>query len=175
MWRAFFLAIGVILIIGGLECMVVSRFILTEEARIPNFVSKIMGDESSPGNRPQTASVPFSPNVAPPQFIGNRSGYGGTPGSMSKYGPSKFAGQYGNDQFTNLSASAPNVYNPKANQPFSLAGYGTPTSQGPQPTNPPTIGPVKILHTKDWMPWSMIAAGVIVVLYTNTQSRRHDE
>jgi hypothetical protein len=203
MWRSLFLAVGIILIIGGLECMVVGRFFVSPEARIPGFLTKAMGNSSqvqAPSAVPQvavgTVNRPTIANVAPPQRINNQVGYGGSPSGWSQYGPSRFSDTYNNNQSylrkgsgmpTQVAAGSfrqqgymPNAAvrnNVQGGQPFSLSGYGTSldTSLPLQaaPVSPVTIKPDKILHTKDWMPWSMIAAGVIVVLYTNSLARRN--
>jgi len=51
------------------------------------------------------------------------------------------------------------------NNPFQQASFGTPNPVGkPTPT---------VLYTpKDWMPWSLLAVGSIVVIYTFTIPRR---
>jgi len=33
----------------------------------------------------------------------------------------------------------------------------------------------KVYQTRDWMPWSLLAAGTIIVLYTYSTGRRHIE
>lgn len=175
--------------------MVVGRFFVSPEARIPGFLAKAMGEGSAnPNPAPQTAipnvARPSMANVAPPQVINSQAGYGGSPSGWSQYGPSRFSDAYNGNQTHPNQASAsfqrqgfmPNAAqrsNANQGQPFSLAGYPTaPGSAGslqrqqPAPVSPMSIKRDKILYTKDWMPWSMIAAGAIVVLYTNSLARR---
>jgi hypothetical protein len=52
-----------------------------------------------------------------------------------------------------------------------LAGYGTSNANPAQaPLTPGSARRLKILRTKEWMPWSLIAAGTIIVLYTKSLS-----
>lgn len=55
--------------------------------------------------------------------------------------------------------------NPYGGSPFQQASYGRPVAKKPAPT---------FLYTpKDWMPWSLLAVGTVVVIYTFTIPRRH--
>lgn len=45
------------------------------------------------------------------------------------------------------------------NSPFQQAGYQN--YAGPAPRSPN-----RVVQTKDWMPWSLLATGTIIVLYT---------
>ena len=83
MWKSFFLAVGIFLLILGVETLVVDKFIMTNGKAIPRLVN---------GNSGQSPAGPFMP-----------------------------------------------------------ASYGRMKRE---------------MTTKDWMPWSLLASGVITVMYT---------
>lgn len=151
MWRALFLAIGVVLIIAGLECLVVGRFMI-QEARLPPFLAKALDENSAGGSAATSPSVSSQPV---------RQGYGGVPGGGAGYASNRF----GNDQFFAASSTSNSA---NAGSQFSLPGFGASNRNN---NSSDLIRPVKILRTKDWMPWSLVAAGVIIVLYTNRLAR----
>lgn len=161
MWRAFFFAIGTMLIILGLECLVTEKFII-HGARIPGVVAKFLDGASK----------------RPGAGIQNSTGSG-----FSPYGPSRFE-----ENFAGQSQPSGNFYggtpsNASGDSQFSLAGFGKQES-GIGPGRQPAAGygrqanqnsgrqQKKVLRPKDWMPWSLIAAGSLVVLYTNSTERR---
>ena len=166
MWRALFYAVGIVLIALGVECIIVGRFTISQAARLPEFIDRIFYDNGPGGygwgNNQSVGSV------ASPQSI---QGYGGVPNLSSRYGPSRFGGsQFGNDQFF---GGGNQVGQATGNAPFSLAGFGTSPSN---PMNQQNLtGPLKVVQTRDWMPWSLIAAGTVIVLYTNSLGRRGGE
>jgi hypothetical protein len=167
MWRAFFFAVGTMLIILGLECLVTERFVV-QGARIPGFVAKVLDGASK-----QPGSGPHGSNQSPAQ-------------TASSFGPSRL-----NDNFAGPYQPAGNYYGgvpsssqgSNANPQFSLAGFGkqqsttapaTPPWQGVgrQPNSGSTRVQSRVIQPKDWMPWSLLAAGSLVVLYTNTTAQR---
>jgi hypothetical protein len=147
MWRALFLALGIVLVLAGIECLVVGRF-MVQEARLPSAVKKAL-DKNGPVN-PVSATV----QSARPSSVAQ--GYGGVPRTQSGYEPLRFS----NDQFFPQAVAT----GTESRAPFSLTGFGARGNSGP--TNQ-TVRPVKIVDTRDWMPWSLVAAGVIIMLYTN--------
>ncbi len=180
MWRAFFLAIGIMLIILGVECTVVGRFQISQDANLPLAVEKMLagegwGGDLSSGNLANSEGnigmMPsrYAANVAPPQPI---QGYGGMPTVSSQYGPSRFSsGQFGNDQFSSFGSNS-NKPSQTANSQFSLAGFGSrPASDSNTSLTLNRGGTSRLVQTKDWMPWSLIAAGTIIVLYTKSIGR----
>ena len=171
MWRAFFFAVGTMLIILGFECLVTERFVV-QGARIPGFVAKILDGASKQGAGPMGSNQVLAQNAT------------GT--GVSRFGPSRF-----NDNFSGSYQPAGNYYGGvptssqafNANSQFSLAGFGkqqsatAPATQpwygvGRQPYSPSTTLQRRVIQPKDWMPWSLLAAGSLVVLYTNTTARR---
>ena len=142
MWRALFIAMGIMLISLGVECTVVGRFTISQEARLPRFIQEIWELERGQETDSEARELPSAPSVA---------GYGGMPNTVSRFGPSRFgANSYGNDQFSQ----------------FNLTGYpAAATSAPPARKKKTTLREVK---TQDWMPWSLIAAGTIIVLYSKS-------
>lgn len=166
MWRAFFFAVGTMLIILGVECLIVDSFVV-QKARIPAIVGKVL-DGASKTIESEGKSL---------QSIGgSNSASNGSP-----FGTSRFS-----DSFSNPSQNSANYYggvpanNPAgSNSGFSLAGFGQQQNgiaplTGTQRNGSEKISsmPTRIIQPKDWMPWSLLAAGTIVVLYTNTTSGR---
>lgn len=167
MWRAFFFAVGTMLIIMGLECLVIERFVV-QDARIPGFVAQVLD-----GSPQELGGGPFTYQ-------------NGAGSAASPFGPSRF-----NDDFANQNQPLGNFYGgvpnsgqrQDTNSQFSLAGFGkqrstiAPLKQRatgrsfqsyPRSVRPQT----RIVEPKDWMPWSLLAAGSLVVLYTNTTTGR---
>lgn len=169
MWRALFFSIGVMLIVVGLECTVVRHFTISNDAHLPDFVNEMIANQQAPrvgGSRQKNVSS----EIAPPQSI---PGYGNQTQMASQFGkPSRFSqSSFGNDQFfadrnTNRHASQRKG---GAGQ-FSLAGYG---AQSRHSSKSGTVKATRVrqIFTRDWMPWSLIAAGTIVVLYTKSLGR----
>jgi hypothetical protein len=134
MWRAFFYACGIMLIILGIECIVIGRFVVSNESTITRVARKIFGSEIMSSN---------------PATVGLANGYGS---STSGYGPSRF-----NDSPFSMASNERGLANP-----FNLASQ---RSGSPALTS---AKPGRIFNTEDWMPWSLIAAGTIVTLYTHS-------
>jgi len=162
MWRSFFFAVGVMLIIFGFECLVADRFEISSSARIPKAVTKLFDDGES-----------------------QKPGFGrfnGSDGGGSQFGPSRFNSPFDNNQ----SLADANYYGgvssaslrQPAKRPFSLAGFGSNRSRNGDQPSPQAIlvqgKDSRIVYTKDWMPWSLLAAGTLVVLYTNSTTSREN-
>lgn len=69
----------------------------------------------------------------------------------SAFGPSRFNNQY----------------QPSGYSQFSLAGYGS-QPNGAAPNTASIGASPRVVTPKEWMPWSLLAAGTLVVLYTNS-------
>jgi hypothetical protein len=135
MWRAFFYASGIMLIILGLECIVIGRFVISKESAIARVTRKFIGNEGSFSGSPPVNS--------------QANGYGS---AQSQFGPTRFS----DNPFSMASNDR------TQGNPFNLASQRTGTSL--------TAGAVqgRNFTTEDWMPWSLIAAGAIVTLYTHS-------
>lgn len=143
MWRSFFFAVGVMLIILGFECLIADRFEISRSARIPNFVARMFETTDSPKNS-----------------VSNSNG--------SLFQPSRF-----NNPFNRNQASSGNLREP-AKRPFSLAGWGSGQNRSENTYLRPGRG-TRIVYTREWMPWSLLAAGTLVVLYTKASKNRLGE
>jgi len=166
MWRAFFYAVGTMLVILGVQCVLVGRFQLSNEATIPETAKRfISGLESSrdPGGQP---SNPYSNSPLIENSSANR-GFGGRPAPSSSYGPSRFEDRYsGNDRFFSGSGG-------QQNRPMEFANYTTGNNNAANSAVEPRSS--RVISTEDWMPWSLIAAGAIVLIYTHSFQRvSHD-
>ena len=105
MWRSFFLALGIFLIILGGQSLVVDHVILATNRKVPAIVT---------GQNPN--------------------------GSVA---------------YRNSGVFSNNGY--RANQvPYQSVGYSNPVSRPGS----------NVVRTKEWMPWSLLATGAIVVMYT---------
>jgi hypothetical protein len=141
MWRAFFFACGIMLIVLGLECIVVERFRISSDSGLNRLARKFIGSENGSavnlaGGSSQ-AGIPIGPG-----------GYGS---AQSQFGPSRM-----NDSpFFNASVDNRQA----AGNPVNLANSNSGALLGK---------PVKSFKTEDWMPWSLIAAGTIISLYTHS-------
>jgi hypothetical protein len=61
--------------------------------------------------------------------------------------------------------------NQAPNSAFQQVGY--PGYSSTNAVQAPTIKPNRVVQTKDWMPWSLLATGTIIVLYTYSLPRRY--
>jgi hypothetical protein len=142
MWRAFFYAAGLMLIILGVECIVVGRFRLSPDSSFNKLARKVWGESQ------ETVSG------QPDNRILAR-GFGSNP---SQFGPSRF----NNDPFFNVS----NNLKQNTEAAFNLPRQGIPTTKSGRGE--------KTITTEDWMPWSLIAAGAIISLYTQSLNRNQE-
>ncbi len=185
MWRAFFYGLGTTLILLGAQCLVVDHIVVADSRRVPSLVARILD------KIPQEQSKPFSstPNRSE-QSVWGKPGF--TVAQESQFGPSRFESPYNNSNSSNnqlfgqqagFGGAFPNQQNQwsqQGNPPFSLAGYNgtTDTNSGAfgqkNPGASSTTGSSKaqIIKHKDWMPWFLLAVGTLVVLYTNSTSRK---
>ena len=176
MWRSFFFAVGTMLIILGAQCIIVGEFSVSTDSSIAKIGKRVInsGQNAFSSNEMavelQQAGMPTETNYS--------RGYGGQLGGNSSqrnstYGDSRMSGnRFGNDQFFNAIPTSSN-----SNSPFQLPGRANSTN--PTQTVSQSLGQTakpKVIQTEDWMPWSLIAAGAIVVLYTKSwQSPRGGE
>ena len=143
MWRAFFFSVGIVVAILGLQCLVVDRFYVQQEGRLGAWANKALNlldpDEAS--------------NSDPSTGFGQL----GLANTNSAYGPSRFqASPYSQQQ------GSPFQFN-QSNSPFQLTGNRSTAGGDNSIPKPPREFP-----TQDWMPWSLLAVGTIIVLYTKS-------
>lgn len=146
MWRAFFFACGIMLIVLGFECIVVNRFWISHESGLTRVVKKVFGNENGP-SATNLQAANLQGGVA-----GVANGYGQ---ATSQFGPTRFH----DSPFLNASADRRQA----VGSPFTL-----PNQNSGLALNLPGAERMKIVKTEDWMPWSLIAAGTIITLYTHS-------
>ena len=159
---AFFFAVGIMLVITGLECLVTQQFVI-HGAQVPNFVAATPFDDSANG----------SSNPSDGKFPIAQSGYQ-APRSTTRnsgFGSSSFNDPYQTDSNRLLQSS-------NQRSDFSLAGFGQRRTEiAPMAvpkvkqksqatlTRPDETG---VFSPQDCLPWSLLAAGALIVLYTNS-------
>jgi hypothetical protein len=198
MWRSFFYAAGIALFFTGLQGLVVEHVLVPKNTKLQRLVRKILDDDNpkapsrvavqpvgvagnananSPtwswSNQPQQqTAVPVAATQQPARNFGSNVG--------SRFGPSRFAGpRYG----TGYGGARVNS-TPQTNSPFSgfqnqtsqpnaqLAGY-RPTGTTAKSAQKKPIALQKLI-VREWMPWSLLASGAIIFLYTHTLHRRRN-
>jgi hypothetical protein len=184
MWRSFFLAVGIGLMVLGVEALVFERVLVNETAKLPKFLDgafekdlsnsfasppNLAGQANSQGQsypalQNATASdvqrMPYASGsrFGPSRFSGPRSGgYGGPRVDLSRSGINSNTTQTGNA----FPVSFPNEVNSAGNN-RRIDGLGQP--RGP-----------RVIVSKEWMPWSLLAAGAIIFLYTSSHGRSAKE
>ena len=170
MWRSFFFAVGIILILVGLQCLAVEQFRINKNNRLFAFANRanraLEATKSPDGLRNQNN---FALQNGQAQNLANQQRFS-LPSSESYYGgPSRFQSSaypttnsaYGGaGQLSQQSLSAKQVSNTLN---YSDTGYGN--NQRPKL--------LKSYPVTDWMPWGFLAAGTIISLYTNSTGHRH--
>lgn len=156
------------LIILGIQCVLIGRFNVAEEASLSRVAKRFLGglEGNSSSEFPESGGslngfrdIPNSPLAG---------GYGGRPGQTSAYGLSRFNDQRGgNDRFFPA-----NNFNSNSGR-MALANYSNPADSAG--STGPLRASVRSFKTEDWMPWSLIAAGAIVLIYTHSFERRSIE
>lgn len=174
MWRSFFFAVGIGLMVLGAEALVFERIVINRSAKLPKFLNGLYekGISDSFALSDSTQIQPFSAQVQPP----NKSGFPfGSQSSAagSQFGPSRFSGpQYGNygGGRVDLSRSGLTTNRNQTAGPTAYpVSFGSPSAEA---ISGGTTGPryvPRTIVTKDWMPWSLLAAGAIIFLYTSSQ------
>jgi len=197
MWRSFFYALSVGLMALGGQALIFERVTLNPEAKIPSFVQRLLQQNGAGPNFPNPNNNQYAfggvgqqsgiPNAVgsnfgqrqdfqPPPNLGNS--YSG----QSRFGPSRFVGPatggYGGGRvgFGQNSLQRNSQFG-QGSTPAQLASLSTPVGNGRQSV----IGPAggrgfrREIITKDWMPWSLMAVGGVIFLYTHTSRRRYSE
>ena len=178
MWRSFFLAVGIGLMLLGAEALVFERVVINESAKLPKFLnglfekdhldsfenSNYLLGQGNPALRNSAEThlqrVPYSSasRFGPSRFSGPRSGnYGGGRIDLSRSGLNSNGSQTPNA----FPVSFPNAVN--------SAGSGRAVGSRQR------IGGPRTILTKDWMPWSLLAAGAIIFLYTSSHGRSRND
>ena len=180
MWRSLFFAVGIYLMLLGAEALIFERVDINASAKLPKFMNGLF--ENSQQDSFLTAAAGQDPYLNVPQpgnpaSNPNNSIFRQT-SSQSQFGPSRFSGpqlgNYGGPR-ADLSRSGLTA-NPSQNGSIAAypASYSNPAgANGPLAPQRPSFGP-RVLVPKDWMPWSLLAAGAIITLYTSSNLRSFD-
>ena len=206
MWRSFFYAVGIGLLLLGGQSLVVDHGVTARNLKMPGAIKKILNDNGSLRNSLPQIGLNQRP-IAGEQVgfaRGNSNGYlptqglvqpsqqiGGLSAGQSRFGPSRFSGpQYGHygggrtgESYGSGAATRSNngqsVFGNSTQGNFRQASYttnGKLTENNLAPGTTMGVGPTnqRIIPTKEWMPWCLLAAGSIIVLYTNSWRPRDD-
>ena len=153
MWRSFFFAVGTILILLGVQCLILEEFRIDENSRLFTIAKRtnLALDET-----PNFSLTPPSSQVP---AVANQQRFS-LPSATSYYGgPSRFQNS-GYDRRSPLSQqSLTQASNPAYLSQFS-DGY-----------NRDRVKAIRRYPVADWMPWGFLAAGTIISLYTNSTGR----
>lgn len=183
MWRSFFLAVGIGLMLLGVEALVFERVVVNDSAKLPAFLNGIfekdVSDSFGLANNVRGPANSALPN--PALRTSNASNFQRVPyTSESNFGPSRFSGpqsgNYGGGR-VDLSRSGINSNNIQTGNafPVSFGNGGNPAGAGLAVGGPGQVLRPKTIVTKDWMPWSLLAAGAIIFLYTSSHGRSRSE
>lgn len=191
MWRSLFYAVGIGLFGLGVQGLILDQVLIPKNTRLQNLIRKVVSNDGarnqnlgavSPQSVANTAYPGWEPQANPSQAQQSQNSRFANFNSGSRYGPSRFAGPaygtgYGGARVSSTPQNGSNFGNllgqPRNTQ---LAGYegsrsNQQTRQGQQP-----VGGMQTFVVREWMPWSLLASGAIVFLYTRTMDRRrhHD-
>ena len=151
MWRAFFFAVGAMLILLGVQGLILDNIVIANGTRVPGFVAKFLNrGASNQAVRPigyPNGSLNTNPNLLPQQVAVNaqrpslQSIINPRNQTGSRFGPSRLADSqfsntnlppnvdyYGGVPFANRQLQNPGGFSGGAastNPQFSLAGYGS--------------------------------------------------
>jgi hypothetical protein len=155
MWRSFFFAVGVILILAGAQCLVVEKFFVDSNNPLLSVARKSSNSNAQPIQ--PLANNQYSVQTEQSRFS--------LPSSASAYGgPSRFQTQ----------GFRPAPYDPSGNYrtPANVAGFNSNINNAPVAVSVNRTKALKSYLIEDWMPWGLLAIGTIVILYTNSTHRR---
>lgn len=162
MWRAFFYAVGYMTIFIGLQSLAFEHVQLAPGKDALQVVRGMLNEDGDqPGLRP-AGTVNFAPTERVP-----------AKSSGSAYGPSRFAsngvggGSFSATPYRNPNVGLGVVSGQSAEVPrVDPISYQTELKPSPPIKTSQRSG--RVIQSKDWMPWSLLATGVIVVLYTRS-------
>ncbi|MEM7454034.1 MAG: hypothetical protein AAF456_06725 [Planctomycetota bacterium] len=151
MWRSFFLALGIFSIILGAQSLVVEHFMTADTRKFP----RLIYPENGQGGYLQQSPLQQSSGYNPYQnsLYQRENSYG----LYSNFDPALQDNRFGNRPLFQQAS-------------YGNAGYG----QAGFFQGRPTSFRNRIIYTKDWMPWSLIAVGSVIVLYTTSLRRKSD-
>ena len=197
MWRSFFYALGLGLILLGGEALIFERVELNPRAKLPQFLEYFFSRSGGVFFNP----YPFG-GVGPDNAVA-QSGFGKAGFNSNQPTPSQQLQPFRSTlPAAQASFSEPSRFGPSRFAGSAQGGYGGPRTRfggnvnggaGRFPGVPvrqvnsgssPRSGPrgdgffspvVRELLIKDWMPWSLMAVGGVIFLYTHTTGRRYPQ
>ena len=176
MWRSLFYSFGIGLFILGLQALVLDYVTVPKNTRLQRVIQKVFSDTAGGpqagvnGGNPQTVAGNFgSPNGR----FGQQSSQANNFNTGSRFGPSRFAGPaygtgYGGGRVQGQPNNGFQGFQPQTVN-AQLAGFRTDGSSAGTTQNAPALQKLVI---REWMPWSLLASGVIIFLYTHTHQHR---
>lgn len=197
MWRSIFYAVGIGLFGLGIQGLVLDHVMIPKDTKLQKLFRKIVADDGprrqNPGfTVPQSVAsgtshpfpkgnqYPDSPQAQ--QSASSRFADFNSNSGASRYGPSRFAGPaygtgYGGGRVGSSAPSRPSFGSGIPTQPRNaqLAGYERNTVNQTL-SGQRSVGGLQKLVVREWMPWSLLASGAIIFLYTRTMDpRRHHD
>lgn len=173
MWRALFFAVGCMTIFLGLQSLAFEQVQLAPGKDALQIVKRLLREDGA-----RSGAVA----VTPARVNSSVDGQVFRTASDSSFGPSRFSnGGFGGTTFSaapyrDLTQNQNNGLAVRSGQSASiprvdLAGYQTRAEQTRSQqslggTVTATAG--RVIRSKDWMPWSLLAIGAVIVLYTRS-------
>lgn len=190
MWRSFFYAVGIGLFGLGVQGLVLDQVLVPKDTKLQKLIRKVVSDDGPRLQNLGTAS-PQSAATGASTFPGLNQQSGSLQSqnsrfanynSGSRYGPSRFSGPaygtgYGGGRVGSSAVNGSNYGNNAQGRlgNTQLAGYEA-NRNGQALSGQRAVGGLQNLVIREWMPWSLLASGAIIFLYTRTMDRRrhHD-
>ena len=186
MWRSFFYAVGIGLFLMGGQALVTDHVVVPKDTRLQKLITKVLSDGESKtanGGTIQTSpGAPYQSQFGAYPNTGAAQGGNYPYNSGSRFGPSRFSGPtygdyrggqsgFGQQSQNGFQNRGPNQFGNGAPTPAQLAAYrGVQSTQSAKPKIP-----MQKFKIREWMPWSLLALGAIIFLYTHSTGRNHGE
>lgn len=164
MWRAFFYAVGYMTIFVGFQSLAFERVQLAPGKDGLQLIKQMLRDENSGSVAGSTQQLEFPSGL---QVARNA--------SESSFGPSRFSsGGFGGSAFSaspyrglpNGSGLGIGSGQPVNVPRVDLASYRSEVSRNQAVGGSKTLG--RVIQSEEWMPWSLLAIGAVIVLYTRS-------
>ena len=164
MWRAFFYAVGYMTIFVGLQSLAFERVQLAPGKDAKQFIKRILGEDGAESVATSSEAVgsPVASRTAP---LATGSSFGPSRFSNGGFGGSAFsAAPYRDlDRDVNLGVESRGA---EGIPRIDLAGYQSNVRQ--PAVRARSTRPGRVIMSQDWMPWSLLAIGAVIVLYTRS-------
>lgn len=163
MWRAFFYATGFVLLLLGIESLVFERVQLASGGGMSDFATRMFERASLVSGSGSSQGVTKASSEAAANSAGRS--------ARSAFGPSRFADGFGGNNTFSATPFRSNSSGGVSGQVprVDLASYASPVPSRATASRRRASG--KYVYARDWMPWSLLAVGSIVLLYTRSMTR----